>query len=225
MNPFGLGVRAYAAYNAARFLDVEIEGREHLPARGPALVAARHYHHLFDGAILVDRLPRQAHVFVALDWTSSPWQRLAMETLCNLAEWPIALRAENLSSDAKGPFARNEARRYLRAAAERTKSLLARGEVVAIFPEGYPTIDPAGSRKASDDAFLPFRGGVLRLAVAAARATGAAVPIVPAGFAYRARANGRFAVTLRLGEPLFATRAAGGFLEELESRVRELSAP
>ena len=226
MNPFGLGVRAYAAYVAARYLDVRIDGREHLPRTGPALIAARHYHHLFDGAVLVDRLPRQAHVFVALDWTQSPWQRLAMETLCNLAEWPIALRTENLRARAASAFAQSEARRYLRSAASRTTSLLQRGEVVAIFPEGYPTIDPAGSRKATDDAFLPFRNGVLRLALGAARATGTDIPIVPAGFSYAPRADGKLTVRMRMGRPMFvAGSRADGFVEELERRVRELSRP
>jgi putative membrane protein len=226
VNPFAFGVRAYAAYNAARFLEVRVLGREHLPKTGPALIAARHYHHLFDGAVLVDRLPRQPHVFVALDWAQSRGQRLFMETLCNLAEWPIALRSENLTGGrSAGAFARDEARRYLRAAVLRTQSLLRRGEIVAIFPEGYPTIDPAGSRKPSDDAFLPFRNGVLRLALGAARSSGLEVPVVPAGFAYRALSGGRYAVTLRLGTPMIASDARGDtFIAALEDRVRELSA-
>jgi 1-acyl-sn-glycerol-3-phosphate acyltransferase len=149
-----------------------------------------------------------------------------METLCNLAEWPIALRADNLSGRATSAFARGETRRYLRAAVLRTQSLLRRGEIIAIFPEGYPTIDPAGSRKSASDSFLPFRSGVLRLALGAARSSGREVPIVPAGFSYRALPGGRYAVTLRLGAPMIPSDARGdAFIEELEGRVRELSAP
>lgn len=218
MNPFALGVRAYAAYNAARFLDVRVLGKEHLPTSGPAIVAARHYHHLYDGAVLVDRLPRQPHVFVALDWTQSRGQRLFMETLCNLAEWPIALRTENLRGGVASAFAQGEARRYMRVAAERTRSLLQRGEIVAIFPEGYPTIDPSGSLKADDDAFLPFAQGLGAIAQRA-RNDGVNPAIVPVGFAYQRAANDRWSIVARIGAALPGDTPVSA----IETAVRELS--
>ncbi len=215
-------VRAIAAYNWLRYLHVRIEGREFLPASGAALVAARHYHHLFDGAILVHGLPRQPHLFVALDWARTPWERFVMETACALADWPVALRGDGLRPG--GAFAPREAARYVRRSLERGAAILRRGDVLAVFPEGYPTIDPVRSHKSSDDAFLPFRAGMLAI-VARAEAAGASpVPIVPAGFAYVRSARG-FDVILRLGAPLHLASAPsrGALLRELETRVRALS--
>ena len=34
-------------------VDLRVEGLEHLPASGPAIIAARHYHHFYDGAALL----------------------------------------------------------------------------------------------------------------------------------------------------------------------------
>ena len=223
MNPFALGPRAIAEFYTARDLRVRVEGADVLPRRGAALLAARHYHHIYDGAALLHGLPRQPYLFVALDWTRGTFERLAMETACNLAEWPIALRGDNLDNGTATAISRDDVRRYARRSVERGARLLRRGELLLVFPEGYPTIDPSGSRKASDDAFLPFRPGFAAIVAHAERLGARRVPIVPVGIAYE-RAK-RTNVTVRVGLPLyrcdFASREA--LVGEVELRVRALS--
>jgi len=87
LTPFGRGVRAIAAYNLYRHMNLTVSGLENVPKRGGALLAARHTHHLFDG--------------VALDWNASRRQRWIMETARALAEWPLALRGDNLRAIAR----------------------------------------------------------------------------------------------------------------------------
>ncbi|MBD5603728.1 MAG: 1-acyl-sn-glycerol-3-phosphate acyltransferase [Candidatus Eremiobacteraeota bacterium] len=224
MTPFGLGVRAIAAYNLVRHMNLTVTGREHVPARGAALLAARHYHHLFDGAALVMGLPRQPHLFVALDWTSSRRQRRIMELACRLADWPVALRGENLAGE-KSAFAPSDVRKYVRRSIAAGAKILARGDVLAIFPEGYPTIDPAGTRKTDPGAFLPFAPGLFAIAERAERVTGAPIPIVPVGFRYASANDGRVDVAMRIGAPLpqGGSRARDVRLRDLEARVRSLS--
>lgn len=226
MTPFAVAVRAIAMYNVARFMNLHVEGVEHLPARGPAVLAARHYHHLFDGAALVYGLRRQPRVFVALDWAASPGERRFMETVCRLARWPVALRGDAFDAQVPSAFDRSETLRYVRRAIAFSARLLRNGHVLAIFPEGYPTIDPVRSRKATDDAFLPFAPGLLSIVAQAQRGGGPCVPIVPVGFRYELRGR-RYDVTMRLGAPL-ALGSDGGsrdaLLQELERRVRQLSA-
>jgi 1-acyl-sn-glycerol-3-phosphate acyltransferase len=225
VTPFALGPRAIAAYNYWRHFSLAVEGLEHVPARGGALIAARHYHHLYDGSALVMGLPRQPHIFVALDWTRTRFERRIMETVCRLADWPIALRGDALADDASASaFQRTEALRYVRRSLATGADILRRGNLLVVFPEGYPTIDPVRSRKASDDAFLPFRPGLFAIVAQAERAGAPPVPIVPAGLAY-ARAGERYRVTLRFGAPVFARDASRAELTRtLEERVRALSA-
>ena len=35
-----------------------VEGLEHVPGSGPVLIAARHFHHLYDGCVLMKAVPR-----------------------------------------------------------------------------------------------------------------------------------------------------------------------
>jgi len=225
VNPFALGPRAIAEFYTARNLRVLVEGRERVPRRGAALLAARHYHHLYDGSAILHGLARQPYLFVALDWTRGSFERLVMETVCNLAEWPIALRGESLAHEPMTSTGRREARRYARASLERAAALLRRGELLLVFPEGYPTIDPSGSRKTSDDAFLPFRPGFAAIVARAERLGSVRVPILPIGLSYDARAR-RTNVTVRVGEPVyrdeFASRDA--LVATVERSVRALSA-
>jgi 1-acyl-sn-glycerol-3-phosphate acyltransferase len=58
--------------------------------------------------------------------------------------------------------------------------LLRAGQLLLVFPEGYPAIDPLGSPRTTSGGFLPFEPGFLALAERAGRA----VPVVPVGVWY-----------------------------------------
>ena len=116
MTPLGLGatwfLRAGAQALAARRLDLRVEGLEHLPRRGPLLIASRHYHHLYDGCALLAVAPRPLHLLVALDWVTTRRDRRLMEWACRMVQWPAVLRAERLQPGASA-YAAADAGRYL----------------------------------------------------------------------------------------------------------------
>lgn len=104
-----------------------------------------------------------------------------------------------------------------------TVRLLRQGEVLAIFPEAYPTIDPHSPTRQDDEAFLPFRSGFARLVELAERDGTTHVAVIPTSLEYRR--GDRWHATLRFGSPLwradFATRAQ--FVRAVEQRVHALS--
>jgi 1-acyl-sn-glycerol-3-phosphate acyltransferase len=213
--PLGmLGPRLIASW-ALRTMTagVRVEGLRNVPEHGGVLLVARHYHHLLDGAVLIRHLARPVHVVVGLDWTANAVQRRVMETACAWAEWPVILRPRTSG----GP----ETARYLRAGLRHAAELLKAGRVVAMFPEGYPLVDPtpAGGTPRDRDAagMLPFAAGFRTIAALARRSR---VVIVPVGFAY-ARDGARWRIVARFGEALAATATVA----EAEAAVRALSAP
>ncbi|MDQ3411791.1 MAG: hypothetical protein M3509_06690, partial [Chloroflexota bacterium] len=54
----------------SRRLDLTVEGLEQVPRSGPAIIAARHYHHVYDGAVLLATIPRPVRIVVAADWAA-----------------------------------------------------------------------------------------------------------------------------------------------------------
>jgi putative membrane protein len=227
MTPLGLGatwfLRLGAQALAARRLDLRVEGLEYLPRRGPLLIASRHYHHLYDGCMLLAVVPRPLHLLVALDWVATQRDRKLMEFACHTAQWPVVLRAERLQ---RGDCAYGvaDAGRYLRRAVRDAVDLLRAGRALAVFPEAYPTVDPHATPKASGDAFLPFQPGFIRLVEMAQRDGCTQVPIVPAGLSYRP--GQRWEATLRFAAPLYAAERADrvGVARAVEEQVRLLSA-
>jgi putative membrane protein len=195
---------------------VRVEGLENVPDRGGVLLVARHYHHLLDGAVLIGHVPRPVHVVVGLDWTANARQRRWMERACAWAQWPVILRPRTTSG---GGYDASEVARYLRSGLRRAAELLAAGRVVAMFPEGYPVVDPTAvaetPRERDADGMLPFAPGFRTLAKLAPRIT-----IVPVGFAYE-RDGARWRVTTRFGAPL----PADADVVTVERAVRELSDP
>ena len=60
-------MRTIAAILGARRLTTRTRNVENVPTLGPALIVARHYHHLYDGLALFAALPRSFHIVVAID--------------------------------------------------------------------------------------------------------------------------------------------------------------
>ena len=202
--------RQVARALVARALDLAVIGLEHVPTDGPALLVARHHHHLFDATAILATVPREVHVVVALDWLGGGPALGLMRGLAGAARWPGVWR--------RGPGWRLNRHGYRLAL-----TLLREGRLLLVFPEGYPTVDPAGSRKSGD--FLPFDPGFLALAERA----GPEVPIVPVGVWYAPRPRGGWTVCLRFGQPLVLGRGPAvdrrAALAAVEAAVRRLSAP
>jgi putative membrane protein len=210
-------LRAASKLVVKRQVDLQVEGLEQIPASGPAIVAARHFHHLYDGAILLAVVPRPVHILVALDWVQNGAARVGMDKACRAASWPVVMRRDGQHEVEPGVVART-----LRQAIRETMTLLEDGRVVLVFPEAFPNIDPGYTPKTDEAGFLPFRPGLVRMATLAA-ARGIRVPIVPAGFGYERGKKWR--VKLGFGEPVWVERRGdeGEALRVIEGRVRELS--
>ncbi len=203
------GRRQAARLVLVRGVHLQVVGAEQVPRHGAVMLVARHYHHLYDAAAILASTTREVHIVIALDWLGEGLALRVMRWLADVARWPVVWR-------------RGAEWRFNRAGYESGRRLLREGRVLLIFPEGYPTIDPAGSRKSAD--FLPFQSGFLTLAEHA----GVTVAIVPVGIAYGNAPGGR-SVWLRYGRPLAVGAGAPvdrrALLASVEAEVRRLSEP
>ena len=207
--------------------NVAIEGLEHIPPYGAVLLVARHYHHLYDGSILTTIVPRRTHILVALDWIQSGAIRKFMETFCWLAKWPVVLRDERLKDKhTRSAFTLSESKHYMRSGITMAVDLLRNGEVLVIFPEAYPNIEPSTSPELATDEFLPFKPGFAKIVEIAERGGKTQVAIVPTGFHYNyVPEKKRWNVKVRFGELLLREdfESSQTFVQEIERRVKELS--
>jgi putative membrane protein len=212
-------------------IQIRTEGLDHLPD-GPVVIAARHYHNLYDGVALVRCIPRPVRILVALDWVASHRGRTFMEGITGLARWPVVLRAEMLTPGpdgrkphARSAFALEEVEPYYERAKRRAVELLSEGEAVVVFPEAYPNVDPHITLKQDLEEFLPFRAGFARIAELASENLGRRVPIVPVGFAYAGPPW--TSIVMRFGPPLPDPdpRDRRALIRAAQEAVEKLSAP
>jgi uncharacterized membrane protein/1-acyl-sn-glycerol-3-phosphate acyltransferase len=223
-----LVMRVGSHFITRRHLEMHAEGVEHIPQSGPVLIAARHFHYFYDGFILLRSIPRRMHTMVALDWLQSGRLRLVIEFACMLADWPVILRGEQMhehEGDERRAYTPIEARQYLRNVTVDAVRLFRSGELLVIFPEGYPNIDPHPTPKADLDAFLAFRSGFVKMAEQAERDGRTQVAIIPAGLIYTRERGKGWHATVRFGPALFLSDFASAeqLRRAVEARVHALS--
>jgi uncharacterized membrane protein/1-acyl-sn-glycerol-3-phosphate acyltransferase len=213
------GARFFLARDAR---EVRVEGLENLPEHGPVLIIARHYHHLLDGCVLYTRPPRPVHLLVASDWAEPGWMQSLLETGCRMALWPLVVRP---GASGTKRMSRTERTRALRAGFRDAIRLLQEDRVLVVFPEGYPDIDPHGSRKKTTGEMSELHSGFVSIVRAAERRTESAIPIVPIGFAYARESSGKWNIDMRIGTPRFLSDFADekSLVEALSARIRALS--
>jgi putative membrane protein len=223
-------IRGAALAVARRRLRLAVEGLEHVPRDGPVLLAVRHVHHLYDGVALLAVLERRLRILVALDWVQGRAMRALMEWATRTARWPALLRVEALTPGADGrppnggsAFHAGEATRFRLRAIREAVALLAAGEALAVFPEGYPNVDPRWTPKRTLDDRLPFRPGFAVVAALVRQRHGVDVPVVPVGLAYEP--GERWAATVRFGTACRVGPDAEAAARRVEARVAALSRP
>ena len=210
-------------------VEMAATGLEHIPTDGPVLLIARHYHHLFDGVVLLLSMPRPIHILVTLDWAKNIYARCLMTLATTIARWPVVLRNDALRDCAnpgrgqRTAFSIADMKRYQRRALYDSVKLLAQDCMLVVFPEGYPNIDPRYTPKTRSEEFLPFKSGFAAIAAAAEKRLGAKVPIVPIGFHYTK--NKRWTVRLNIGEAVYLEDFVSRQLlvNYMEQRVAKLS--
>jgi 1-acyl-sn-glycerol-3-phosphate acyltransferase len=136
-----------------RYFRVTLQGMEHIPADGPALIVANHSGGLpYDGAMLIHAFHRHQPGHPAGDRPLRP----LVASFAFRSSWiaPVIARIGGV-----------------RASAENALAILARGGLVGVFPEGLRGVGKLFERRYHLARF--GRGGFVRLARAAQ------VPIVP----------------------------------------------
>jgi len=215
---------------AAGRVDMAVTGLEHIPTEGPVLLVARHYHHLFDGVVLLASIPRPLHILVSLDWVKNSYARRLMTRAATMARWPVVLRRDALRAGVdpdrtlgEKTFTAATIRPYQRSALADSVALLTQGGALVMFPEGYPNIDPHYTPKTRPEEFLPFKTGFATMAAAAEKRLGARVPIVPSGFRYTK--TNRWTARLNIGAAVYLEDFVSRQLlvSYMERRVAELS--
>jgi 1-acyl-sn-glycerol-3-phosphate acyltransferase len=210
---------------AVHRIELRVEGLEHLPTTGPAVLAARHFHHFYDGSALIAVVPRPLRLLVTLDWLENAVGLRLMRGACQMAHWPIVVRSNSQvrPSGVTRAGVTAAGRRQLLTATRECVGLLRGGQLLLAFPEGYPNIDPSFTPKADDGAFLPFEPGFLRFVALAEQDGITRVPIVPVGLEYQRR--DRWHVTVRFGQPVMRSpdMDSRSQLAAIEEQVRRLS--
>ncbi|HVZ73635.1 MAG TPA: lysophospholipid acyltransferase family protein [Polyangia bacterium] len=188
-----------------------VEGAERIPAGRPVVFVVNHPNGLLDPLVLRVATGRPARFLAKSTLFGNPFGRLAMDAFGSLPVYRVrdaGARANDVTRNDE-TFAR-------------CRAALARGEALALFPEGTSHSDPQ---------LKPLKTGAARIALSAERefadaTTGEArlrAVIVPVGLFYERKARFRSRVLLVVGEPVETASLLPRYLADERATVDALT--
>jgi len=183
------------------FRRIEVEGSDHIAAGTPTVLVANHQNGLVDGLLLMATLRRYPRFL----GKSTLFKILPLWPFLKLAGVVPVYRAKDGSSTSRN------------AATFRTcQRMLARGGLVALFPEGVSHDEPE---------LQPLKTGAARIALAACVDDGTeGVVFLPVGLAYDAKARFRSRALVRIGRPVPVSGWAEAYRADDHRAAEELTA-
>jgi 1-acyl-sn-glycerol-3-phosphate acyltransferase len=174
-------IRAFVrALLAIFYRRLDVAGLEHLPARGPLLVAANHQNGLIDPMLLMAALPRPLRPLAK----SGLFRHPIIAPFLHLARALPVQRRQDAGSDMRG-----NALMF-----REVSQALGRGEAILIFPEGVSQPEPT---------LMALRTGAARLLLEAAASGTPAITLLPVGLVLDEPGRFRSGCALVLiGEPV-----------------------
>jgi 1-acyl-sn-glycerol-3-phosphate acyltransferase len=161
------------------FRRIEVEGADNVSAASPTVLVANHQNGLVDGLLLMATLRRYPRFL----GKSTLFKILPLWPFLKLAGVVPVYRASD-----GGSTSRNTA------TFRTCRELLARGGLVALFPEGISHDEPE---------LQPLKTGAARIALSACADDGTeGVVFLPVGLAYDAKARFRSRALVRVGPPM-----------------------
>ncbi len=191
-----------------------VEGGAQIPGSGPVIFVLNHPNGLLDPLVLWLAVGRPVRFLAKNTMFGNPLGRLAMTAFGSIPVYRQRDVAPGAASTPQSSAVRNEQSFAV------CRQALARGEWMALFPEGTSHSDPQ---------LKPLKTGAARIALSAEReygdthGTALGVTIIPVGLEYERKARFRSGVLLLVGSPLAVTPRLPGYMSDERSAVEALT--
>ncbi len=196
------------------YRDIQVDGLERVPRRGPALLVVNHPNALVDAMLVAWVVPRRVLITAKGTLFANP---VAGALLRWIGAVPLRRAADETAQGAPVDSARNIS------TFEAVHDALRRGGAVLIFPEGRSHDEPS---------LAPLKTGAARMALQASGAGDVpGLSIVPIGLTFERKEAPRTRVFVQVGEPIVmdgwqsapGVSPADALTAEIDTRLRAVT--
>ena len=184
-----------------------VEGESRIPAQGALIFVLNHPNGLLDPVLLRVAVGYPARFLGKSTLFANPLGRLAMDAFGTI---PVYRAKETGAGARAADVSRNEESFAL------CRQALARGEALALFPEGTSHSDPQ---------LRPLKTGAARIALSAQQSNDGklGVVVVPVGLHYERKARFRSRVLLLVGDPIAVAPLLPAYRKDERQTVDDLT--